>query len=957
MKRPPIPPLQSRLAALTPANLRDALNRHSCAVNVVAVLLTVLALAYITGGLGVLTELFSARHNQTIQPISRDIYVRLLHCPARHITCMISDGHGGAYIAGEDSGIYHYQPNSSHPHRWTRFDQANSPGLVSNHICSLCLDTKGRLWAGTLRHGVCVFNGVKWKHYGLLNGPLGSHVVAIISNPYDESVWMCTEAGVSIYETGRHQWHYLPQAIPGKSDDLTANGLPPNPDCVAFNKQGVAFVGTQCSGLAIGYPPYRHWWLVKGPWKIPTTPAGKGLPSSLINAVVVGQGGRVYVATDAGLAWNSRKNPFVFQYERGADYARKDKQLWHTPANFKMPPRQFLNRLLPADHITCLAVDQNRKLWLGTWHSGLWTNAARDPGAPAQGDIKEMTRAIVRFNTVWRARRAIMARWAKTHPTAAVGGAVTRMPSSVALPPLPLHTRFQVERLDVSAILPLADGAVLIGHHCVGVSEVRLTPRLPDWSRTIAGLFGSLTRLLPWPSGHASLPTPAPAPTTVQLAALYQHLLENNLSPRAATARIVPITDDWRTQGSWLGRYGRYWACLFACCSQPPDFVWSPASIALHHNEKIGPHHWPGDSVRFWVQWLATAKKKVLELPEVYLDSRILMHLTTWPEDRRESELDDRGEAYPITWQGPDLYIYLHIPPGAYTLSLYFKERHIRGFFNRLYHMGRDQVLSLIPLPASYQFISEGAFNTAPLANIRGEAQSRVVNFYGGVWKRFLIRGPMKLAIRIARNYSINSLISGAMLDPLSQHPAPYYYGHHAWQAHEKQRRNFRTKLLAAWRSGQLSGNSSVGRALWPRHPADDSTGSPSAKSTNQRSLALAADVIQALNLLEHRDPAVWAANQRLVYTELLRWCMTRYGVIPKDPQATKIMEKCYYHLGLFHRWEAVEKSRGILISREIEKGLRWDRWRDSYRGLEFRTIRKYVKGIVAAKVSATAKR
>jgi hypothetical protein len=203
----------------------------------------------------------------------------------------------------------------------------------------------------------------------------------------------------------------------------------------------------------------------------------------------------------------------------------------------------------------------------------------------------------------------------------------------------------------------------------------------------------------------------------------------------------------------------------------------------------------------------------------------------------------------------------------------------------------------------------------------------------------------MKLAIRIARNYSINSLISGAMLDPLSQHPAPYYYGHHAWQAHEKQRRNFRTKLLAAWRSGQLSGNSSVGRALWPRHPADDSTGSPSAKSTNQRSLALAADVIQALNLLEHRDPAVWAANQRLVYTELLRWCMTRYGVIPKDPQATKIMEKCYYHLGLFHRWEAVEKSRGILISREIEKGLRWDRWRDSYRGLEFRTDTQICEG------------
>jgi hypothetical protein len=332
---------------------------------------------------------------------------------------------------------------------------------------------------------------------------------------------------------------------------------------------------------------------------------------------------------------------------------------------------------------------------------------------------------------------------------------------------------------------------------------------------------------------------------------------------------------------------------LFACCSQPPDFVWSPASIALHHNEKIGPHHWPGDSVRFWVQWLATAKKKVLELPEVYLDSRVLMHLTTWPEDRRESELDDHGEAYLATWQGPGLYFYLHIPPGSFTLSLYF--------FNKDDHHGqnrnRDYAISMLPLPASYHFGTALEPNTAPLARMRGTAQSRVVNFWGGVWKRFLVRGPMKLAIRVAKNYSLNTILQAAMLDPLAEHPAPYYYGHHAWQAHEKQRRNFRTKLLAAWRSGQIP---------WPRHPADDYTGNPSAKSTNQRSLALAADVIQALNLLEHRDPAAWTANQRLAYLLILRWCVARYSGILKNPQAVKIAEKCYYRLSLFHRWVTV---------------------------------------------------
>ncbi len=932
MKMAPIPPLRSRFAALAPANLRDTLNRHSRIVNIIAVLILLLVLADVTGGLASLAGWFSSKRSLATQPPSRAVYVWVLHCPARHITAMVSDGNGGAWVASEDSGIYHYQPNAKR--HWTCYDKANSPGLVSNHICSLCLDAKKRLWAGTDRHGVCVFNGVKWQHYGLLDGPLGSHVVAIVSDPYGKSVWMCSEAGVSIYETGKHTWHYIPQAVRGKSNGLTANGLPPNPDCVAFNRAGVAFVGTQCNGLAIGYPPYNRWWMVTGPWQIPITPFGKGLPSSLINAVAVGKGGRVYVATDEGLAWNSRKNPFAFQYERGADYAMKDKQLWHPPPGFKMPPRKFLNRLLPADHITCLAVNSQGKLWLGTWHSGLWTNATRGPGAPAQGDIKEMTRAIVRFNTVWRARRAIMSRWAKAHKTAAASSAAARPP---ALPPLPPHTRFQVNRLDVSAVLPLDNGAVLIGHHCVGVSELRLTPSPSQRDGGVIGALAWLGRRMLWPPQHPSLPAPAKAPATDQLAALYQKLLQNNLPPQSKEPRVVPITDDWRTQGSWLGRYGRYWACLFACLSSPADYVWEPGAMRVVHHVALGPHHymhdrgpyhlWEGDAVRRWVQWPFTAHRGALELPEVYLDSRVMMHLTTWKRDRRQSEVDDHGEAYPPTWQGPDLYVYLHIPPKVYTLSLYFKERHIPGLFNRYYHASRDQAISLISLPASYQFISDGEFNTAPLASMRGEVQSRVVNFYGGVWKRFLIRGPMKLAIRIARNYSVNTILSGAMLDPLAEHPAPYYYGYRAWQTHENKRKAFRAQLAARWQSGQLADDP----------PAGDG------------GLATARQIIQILDVLEHRDPAAWAASQRFACLSVLRWCAADYGAIPKAPEASQIAEKCCYHLGLFHRWETMEKSRGMLTSRQIEKGLRWDGKAAFLAVYGFRAIRSYVRSEAAA--------
>ena len=739
------------------------------------------------------------------------------------------------------------------------------------------------MWSGTLRHGVCVFNGAQWKHYGLLNGPLGSHVVAIVSDPYDKSVWMCTEAGVSIYETGKHTWRYLPQATPGRSDDLTAaNGLPPNPDSVAFNREGVAFVGTQCNGVAIAIPPYRQWTVMQGPRKMPITPSGQGLPSNLINEVVAGHHGRIYVATDAGLAWNRlHHNPYLFHYEQGADYAARVRGLWHPPANFKMPPRSFLRKLPSGDHINCLAQDATGKLWLGTWRSGCWTDSLHR-GWPL-GCLRERVPGVRRFG-----------------------------------------------RLDVSAILPLADGRTLVGHYGAGVTAAHFVSPSP-WSRMAAAAKGWAARLVP-PFWHAGLPTPAKAPTSQRLAALYQELLKNNIPRKYAGPQVVPITDDWRTQGTWLGRYGRYWACLFACGPNWPDYVWVPGPLPLDHREGIGPHHrlhdkgpWhltDGDSVRFFVTWLATAKRRVLELPEVYLDQMVAMHAATWRADRREAEIDDHGETYPMTWEGPDLYVCLHIPPGAYTLSLYFfnKDGHI--WRNR----DRDYVISMIPLPASFHFGSALDPNTAPLAKMRGTAHSRVVNFWGGVWKRFIVRGPMKLAIRMAKNYSYNVILQAAMLDPLAQHPAPYYYGHRAWQIHEKKRAEFRIKLTAGWRSGQL---------------ADD----PPA-SAGDEGLVTAQRIIQILNVLDHRAPAVWAANQRLVYLSVLRWCLAHYSAIPEYPEAAQIAENCYYRLDLFYRWELAEKSRGITPSRAIEKGLRWGHIHFYYRGLEVGAIRNFVKGL-----------
>ena len=287
-----------------------------------------------------------------------------LHCPALFITTLLVGPRGGIWAAGEDTGIYHRKAGG---HSWKHFDKSNSPGLVSNSIYSLCIDDHGRLWAGTNRHGVCVYNGQTWGHFGLLTGPLGSHVVAISSDPRDGSVWMCTENGLSIYmphgDGTKSRLYRLPHAATLAAAPLVLGqwryisrlqGLPANPDCVAFNKQGTAFVGTLCGGLAVAAYPYIHWRVIHGPWHLPISATGTGLPSNLINCVLVGHHGRVYVGTDRGLAISTDGGQ-TFRYERGMDYASKVLGLWHPPAGFTAPPKAFLNHLLPGDHITCLA--------------------------------------------------------------------------------------------------------------------------------------------------------------------------------------------------------------------------------------------------------------------------------------------------------------------------------------------------------------------------------------------------------------------------------------------------------------------------------------------------------------------------------------------------------------------------------------------------------------------------
>ena len=70
------------------------------------------------------------------------------------------------------------------------------------------------------------------------------------------------------------------------------------------------------------------------------------------------------------------------------------------------------------------------------------------------------------------------------------------------------------------------------------------------------------------PTTVPTLPTPAGVPGTAELQALLTEAQAVQPAPADAPG-VVPLAEDWTTQGDWLGRYGRYFMCGCAMFSQP----------------------------------------------------------------------------------------------------------------------------------------------------------------------------------------------------------------------------------------------------------------------------------------------------------------------------------------------------------------------------------------------------
>jgi hypothetical protein len=321
--------------------------------------------------------------------------------------------------------------------------------------------------------------------------------------------------------------------------------------------------------------------------------------------------------------------------------------------------------------------------------------------------------------------------------------------------------------------------APLDGHSLASAAEPEskyfITSILAVGDRVVWGTYGDLPLVITGvdcqnpPAASEQiiprLPSAAKPMSPDSLRQMVQALVRNSKQPGSKEQpTVMAIEDDWRTQGNWLGRYGRYWACLDAMVA-PEDYLWGTCSKPVAYRAYIGSHHAPGDCLRYWVGLLNTSDPRVLEMPSIYLDSRVRMGSTTWDNGRRRAEWDDHGEDYPAAFEGPNIYCDLSVPPGMYVLSLYFitSTNPQRGGY-------RDFRMSI-----SRNARSTPAYDNGRQNNLETLSHARFKDFWGGVYKKFLVTGPIDFTIEIQKQGSENTNVSAVMLDSLEEQPLPYF--------------------------------------------------------------------------------------------------------------------------------------------------------------------------------------
>jgi hypothetical protein len=303
----------------------------------------------------------------------------------------------------------------------------------------------------------------------------------------------------------------------------------------------------------------------------------------------------------------------------------------------------------------------------------------------------------------------------------------------------------------VTKLLMLKDGDYLVGFYGGGVVKPIKPYKLVD--RKPARKFGNINKptFSVAQNDFKDLPSPIAPPTTEDILAMRKKI--DQLKTRIPKIYASYCGEDWKTQGDWIGRKTSSWAIMCAARSPDDQRLVTPGVYELH--EFIGPHADRNDTIRRWLHWIKTDNPRSLWNPFIGI--------------RRQAEWDDHGEAYSMAKDGPDLWYWIDVKEeGMFTHRAYFFNKDGHGGNNRF----RDYVIEIYATNDKFEGRPFDVWRKYSILAERVTRQqkplvkSRVRNFWGGVYKEFLLPKG-KYYVKIRRNYSFNTIVSAVILDRL----------------------------------------------------------------------------------------------------------------------------------------------------------------------------------------------
>ncbi len=256
------------------------------------------------------------------------------------------------------------------------------------------------------------------------------------------------------------------------------------------------------------------------------------------------------------------------------------------------------------------------------------------------------------------------------------------------------------------------------------------------------------------------------------------------------------------------------------------------------------------------------------------------------------------------------------MPDGLFTLSLYWfnKDGHKRN--NRF----RDYRLSIRAHPAGRPMRDIDGFERRPEV-----ARGRVQDFWNGVYKRFLVRGPCELTIHQDRNHSFNTNLSGIFLDLVDEYPVPYFRTVEEHEAERAERETARAAILREIRTPGARARRFAPAASEPE---------------------AARRLFGELETMRLWNPVWQATDGREHYARLLKWLLRAIERTDPGPARRPLYQMattCYWRLGLYEKWEAGQTLLGRTTARQIEKALRWDGVHD-FEGKGYQVVTDYLR-------------